>query len=99
MFITRFFVPGIALAIITIAHIGNYFGMGVPDWLVSPVINAMILSIAVIIAVIGFKIGWWILVAIGGIAIACVYVYFQYEINIITIMPDYHIMSFIGGFI
>lgn len=102
MFVSRFIAPTIAIIIITAAHIAKHFGMGVPGFLVSPVIDAMILCIAVVIAIVGFKLGWWILVIVFGIALACIYIYFQYEIDIITIMPSGIMMNAIekiGGYI
>ena len=97
--ISRLFVISGAFIFVTIVHLANALGFHVEPWLVSPVITALILVVAMTIVIIGMKIGTWILVLILAEIVICLYVYFQYELNIIVIMPDYNILYLIGGII
>ena len=98
MFISRAIVISTAVIFVTIVHLSNALGFYVEPWLLSPVINALILVVAMTIVIVGLKIGTWILVLILGEIIVCLYIYFQYEINLIVILPRVpFLISIFGG--
>jgi hypothetical protein len=74
----------IPFTIITIAHMLNAIGVGVPGWLVDPTINLAMVAIGAVVTVLGLSVGFLplflIIVAILGFA---AYIYLNYTLGII----------------
>ena len=82
--IPRLLAITIPFLFVTICHIANALGAGVPAFLLSPVIGVGIIMTGAIIAVLGMSVGlltpFILLVLLWGIDL---YIYIQYEINLI----------------
>jgi hypothetical protein len=74
----------IPFTIITIAHMLNAIGVGVPGWLVDPTINLAMVAIGAVVTVLGLSVGFLplflIIVVILGFA---AYIYLNYTLGII----------------
>ena len=74
----------IPFVIITIAHMLNAIGVGVPGWLVDPTINLAMVSCGAVIAVLGLTVGllplFLIICAILGFA---AYIYLNFTLGLI----------------
>ena len=82
--ISRLFIVTGAFIFVTGSHILSAVGVGVPEFILEPVISACILLVAIEIAVVGTKIGVGklMLLILATIAIS-VYVYAQYVLHLI----------------
>lgn len=82
--IPRLLAITIPLLFVTICHVLNALGATVPEVLLSPVIDVGIIMTGAIIAVLGMTVGllppFLLIVVLWGVDL---YVYFQYEINLI----------------
>lgn len=82
--IPRLLAITIPLLFVTICHIANALGATVPAYLLSPAINVAIVMTGGIIAVLGMSAGlltpFLLIVVLWGVDL---YIYFQYEINLI----------------
>ena len=82
--IPRLLAITIPLLFVTICHIASALGADVPAYLLSPAIDVGIIMTGAIIAVLGMSAGlltpFLLIIVLWGVDI---YVYFQYEINLI----------------
>ena len=88
--IPRLLAITIPFLIITIAHMLNAFGIGVPDILLDAVFAFFIIALGLLIAILGMTINCmtWFIIIIGFFCLF-VYIYIQYVVDIIFIKSPF----------
>ncbi len=84
MVISRAFAIGVPLILVTIFHTANAFGIGIWEPLLSIALASAIIISGAVIAVLGLKVGFYYpMMLIFIIWVLLIYVYLQFEANII----------------